>query len=233
MSDSGKQIVVAVTGASGAIYTLRLVQTLLCAGCQLHVVISNAAKQVFQEELGVTPPQHDQGASGWLSMFQQIQQQSDVAWNFREAGTVDAGQLGSLRQYGLADFRASAASGSARIAGMVVCPCSMGTLSSIACGASSNLIHRAADVQLKERRPLILVPRETPLGLIQLENMVRLSQAGATILPAMPGFYHGPQGMGDLVDFIVARICDHLDVPHQLSRRWGQSTSDVSGPDAT
>ncbi len=221
MSDPGKQIVVAVTGASGAIYTLRLVQTLLHAGCQLHVVISNAAKQVFQEELGVTPPQQDEGAAGWLAMMQQIQQQSSVHWNFRDAFSAGESQLGSLRQYGLSDFRASAASGSAQVAGMVVCPCSMGTLSSIACGASSNLIHRAADVQLKERRPLILVPRETPLGMIQLENMVRLSQAGATILPAMPGFYHAPRGMGDLVDFIVARICYHLHVPHRLSSRWG------------
>ena len=104
---------------------------------------------------------------------------------------------------------------------MIICPCSMGTLSSIAAGNSSNLIQRAADVHLKERRPLILVPRETPLGMIQLENMVRVSRAGATVMPAMPGLYQKPTSIGDLIDFIVARICDHLRIPHALTHRWG------------
>ena len=108
---------------------------------------------------------------------------------------------------------------------MVICPCSMGTLSAIATGASTNLIHRAADVHLKERRPLVLVPRESPLSLIQLENMTRLSQAGATVLPSMPGFYHQPRSIADLVDFVVARICDHLHVPHKLMQPWGEQSS--------
>ena len=103
----------------------------------------------------------------------------------------------------------------------MICPCSMGTLSSIACGASTNLIQRAADVHLKERRQLVLVPRETPLSSIALDNMTKLSQAGATVLPAMPGFYHAPTCLADLVDFVVARVCDHLSVPHQLMQRWG------------
>ena len=105
---------------------------------------------------------------------------------------------------------------------MVVCPCSMGTLGSIANGLSANLIHRAADVHLKERRKLIVVPRETPLSVVQLENMRRAAEAGAVVLPAMPGYYHGPRGMRDLVDFIVGRVCDQLEVEHHLLRRWGE-----------
>ena len=123
---------------------------------------------------------------------------------------------------GIDDYSAGIASGSFLTAGMVICPCSMGTLSAIATGASTNLIHRAADVHLKERRPLVLVPRETPLSVIQLENMTRVSHAGATVLPSMPGFYHQPQSIADLVDFVVARICDHLRVPHTLMQRWGK-----------
>ena len=223
MSNTQKQVVVAVTGASGAAYSLRLVETLLNAGCLLHVVISNAARQVFAQEVGLTPPSAGAEAKDWLTMMDQVRSGSHGQdWRFEDTPVDPAvAAAGRLRQYGLSDFNASAASGSAQVEGMVVCPCSMGTLAAIANGASSNLIHRAADVQLKERRPLILVPRETPLGLIQLENMVRLGRSGATIMPAMPGFYHEPQGMGDLVDFIVARICDHLHVPHSLGRRWG------------
>ncbi|NOX56962.1 MAG: UbiX family flavin prenyltransferase, partial [Planctomycetes bacterium] len=119
------------------------------------------------------------------------------------------------------DYRAGLASGSFLTGGMVICPCSLGTLSNIAHGTSTNLIHRAAEVHLKERRRLILVPRETPLSGIQLDNMKRLADAGAVILPAMPGFYHQPQSVLDLVDFIVARICDQLGVEHTLVRRWG------------
>ena len=115
------------------------------------------------------------------------------------------------------------ASGSFKTDGMVICPCSMGTLSSIAGGLSSNLIHRAADVHIKERRKLIVVPRETPLGPIQLENMLKLTQAGAVVLPAMPGFYHSPQTIDDLVNFVVSRICDQLEVDQCLIQRWGES----------
>ncbi len=120
------------------------------------------------------------------------------------------------------DFTAGIASGSFLTDGMVVCPCSMGTLASIAGGHSENLIHRAADVHLKERRPLIVVPRETPLGQIQLQNMLRLAEAGAIVLPAMPGFYHNPVTIHDLIDFVVGRICDHLRIEHTLFTRWGE-----------
>jgi 4-hydroxy-3-polyprenylbenzoate decarboxylase len=132
------------------------------------------------------------------------------------------GPLGEVIYHHFQNFRAGIASGSFLTAGMVVCPCSMGTLASIASGQSSNLIQRAADVHLKERRKLIVVPRETPLGSIQLENMKRLADAGAVILPAMPGFYHGPTAILDLVDFVVGRICDQLGVQHRLFKRWSE-----------
>jgi 4-hydroxy-3-polyprenylbenzoate decarboxylase len=130
------------------------------------------------------------------------------------------GDWSRVELYDSLDRGATPASGSAPSRGMVVCPCSMGTLASIAAGTSRNLVERAADVALKERRPLILVPRETPLSLIHLENMTRLTRAGATILPAAPGFYNRPRSIDDLVEFVVARILDHLDVPHELGRRW-------------
>jgi 4-hydroxy-3-polyprenylbenzoate decarboxylase len=122
-----------------------------------------------------------------------------------------------------ADRGAAPASGSSRTAGMVICPCSMGTIASIAAGTSRSLVERAADVTLKERRPLLLVPRETPLSAIHLENMLRLTRAGAIIMPAAPGFYHRPTRISDLVDFMVARILDHLDIPQTLAPRCGES----------
>jgi 4-hydroxy-3-polyprenylbenzoate decarboxylase len=154
------------------------------------------------------------------------------------------GDWSRVEMYDSLDRGATPASGSAPSAGMVVCPCSMGTLASIAAGTSRNLVERAADVALKERRPLILVPRETPLSLIHLENMTRLTRAGATILPAAPGFYHKPKSIDDLVDFVVARILDHLEVEHTVGRRWksgeerqvtgdgGQGTAGGSGAEA-
>ena len=135
--------------------------------------------------------------------------------------TAENGKLGQILYHDYRDFSAGIASGSFRTAGMVICPCSMGTIGAIAHGTSLNLIHRAADVHLKERRKLILVPRETPLSLVQLHNLTTCVEAGAVVLPAMPAFYTKPRSIEDMVDFIVGRICDQLGVEHQLFRRWG------------
>lgn len=199
-------LVVAITGASGAVYAARLLQVLVKAGRRVHVTVSPAATQVFQLELGLTLDLRNCDLSQLLT---------------EQSASNNEQPRGSLVYHHYQDFRAGIASGSFLTAGMVVCPCSMGTLASIANGLSTNLIHRAADVHLKERRKLILVPRETPLGSIQLENMKRLADVGAIILPAMPGFYHGPTTIQDLVDFVVGRICDQLGVPHELFKRWG------------
>ena len=200
-------LVVAITGASGAAYAARLLQVLVNAGRRVHVTVSPSATQVFQLELGLT-----------LDL-----RNCDLSQLLTEQSASNEQPRGSLVYHHYQDFRAGIASGSFLTSGMVVCPCSMGTLASIANGLSTNLIHRAADVHLKERRKLILVPRETPLGSIQLENMKRLADVGAIILPAMPGFYHGPTTIQDLVDFVVGRICDQLGVPHELFKRWGSN----------
>jgi 4-hydroxy-3-polyprenylbenzoate decarboxylase len=143
---------------------------------------------------------------------------------FDSASFLPAGESaarGKVTYHHHQDFMAPIASGSFLTDGMVICPCSGSTTSAIACGGSNNLIQRAADVHLKERRPLVLVPRETPLSVIQLDNMKRCAEAGAVVLPAMPGFYHGASTIADLVDFVVARICDQLRIEHSLMRRWG------------
>jgi 4-hydroxy-3-polyprenylbenzoate decarboxylase len=192
-------LVLAMTGASGAPYGVRLLDTLLRAGRTVHLTISPAAVQVLRAELDRTI---DLNA-------------------FRLADLLDAPSTGQTIYHHHLDFSAGIASGSFLTGGMVVCPCSMGTIGAIATGQSQNLIHRAADVHLKERRKLILVPRETPLHLIQLRNLAACAEAGAVVLPAMPAYYTRPQSVQDLVDFVVARICDQLGVEHPLSRRWG------------
>ena len=220
---SANDVVLAVTGASGSAYAIRLAQALLAAGKQLHLVVSGAARQVIARELNTEFPGTSATAAEWSAMIDRtLAGPIASAWGF-SAVTVSNPECppGTIRVYGTSDYSAGIASGSFRTSGMVICPCSMGTLSAIACGASTNLIQRAADVHLKERRPLVLLPRETPLSLIQLENMTRLSRAGATILPAMPGFYHRPMQIADLIDFVVARILDHLLVAHTLMERWG------------
>ncbi|QDT34900.1 UbiX family flavin prenyltransferase [Thalassoglobus polymorphus] len=204
-----KRIVVAITGASGSLYGVRLLQVLLETGNEVHLTISPAATQVFAAELGL---QIDPLQFNAEELLNSIPEDSQV----RE-------RTGKLYSHAYQDFSAGIASGSFLTDGMVICPCSMGTLSSIANGLSSNLIHRAADVHLKERRKLIVVPRETPLGSLQLGNMKTLSDAGAVILPAMPGFYHQPQSIMDLIDFVVTRICDQLEVSANLTKRWGNS----------
>lgn len=201
-------LVLAITGASGAPYGIRLLEVLLLAGRTVHLVISPAAVEVIEQEL-----------------------QRKVDLNHFHLPTLlgpspALGAPGKAEYHHFRNFRAGIASGSFLTAGMVVCPCSMGTLASIAHGSSQNLIHRAADVHLKEKRKLILVPRETPLHLLQLRNLTTCAEAGAVVLPAMPGFYTKPRSLQDMVDFIVGRICDQLGVEHQLLQRWGEGGED-------
>jgi flavin prenyltransferase len=195
-------LVVAMTGASGAVYAVRLLELLLENGREVHLMISPSGAAVMKQELDRTV---DIEKFQLRSLLPEIDEQAAPRIHYHH----------------YQDYFAPVASGSFVTGGMVVCPCSGSTLSGIAHGASNNLIQRAADVHLKERRKLILVPRETPLSVIQLDNMRRAAEAGAVILPAMPGWYHGVQSVQDLVDFVVARILDQLGVPHQLMRRWG------------
>jgi flavin prenyltransferase len=204
-----RDLVVAMTGASGSPYGVRLVEVLLRAGRTIHLTMSPAAVQVFEEELGRAP------------------RLEEDEFDPRVLLGPAASELDTARvhYHHYRDFRAGIASGSFLTGGMVICPCSMGTLAAVAHGVSENLIHRAADVHLKERRPLVLVPRETPLSLIALRNMAILAEAGAVVLPAMPAFYTRPQSVMDMVDFVVGRICDQLGVDHELLRRWGTGRS--------
>ncbi len=207
-------IVVAVSGASGSAYAIRLLQVLLRCDCSVELIVSEAAKQVLLQESGCESPVD---ARQWRAFIS-----AGPPGAVPGVRSIDIDQLtGNLAVHSLRDFSAGIASGSFQTQGMVICPCSTGTLAALASGSSTNLIHRTADVHLKERRKLILVPRETPLSQITLRNMLTVTEAGAVVLPAMPGFYHGPQDIADLVDFIVARICDQLQIDHQLSRRWG------------
>ena len=194
----------ALTGASGAQYGLRLLQCLVSAGCRVNVMISRAAQVVIATETDLKLPGAPPAMQETLSAY------------------ADAGP-GQVLVFGREDWFASPASGSGEKAPLVVCPCSTGTISALATGASNNLIERAGDVALKERRALILVPREAPFSEVHLENMLKLTRMGAVILPASPGFYHKPQSVEDLVDFIVARILDHLNLPQDLMPRWGEA----------
>jgi len=200
---AASDLVLAMTGASGAPYGVRLLEVLLTAGRTVHLTLSPAGVQVLEQEM-------DRRVS--LDHFR-----------LENLLGKTAPGPGKVIYHHFMDFRAGIASGSFLTGGMVVCPCSMGTAGAIAQGLSQNLIHRAADVHLKERRPLILVPRETPLHLGQLRNLTACAEVGAVVLPAMPGFYTRPQSLADAVDFVVARICDQLGIEHRLSRRWGES----------
>jgi len=199
-----KTICLAFTGASGLPYGVGLLQSLLAAGCKVQLLYSQAAQVVAKQEMDLELPSRPK----------------EVENHFR---TLYAHLPGTLQVYGREEWFAPVASGSNPPDAMVVCPCSMGTLAAIANGLSDNLIERAADVVLKERRTLVLVPRETPFSAIHLENMLRLSRAGAVILPPNPGFYHHPRSVQDIVDFVVARILDQLGVPHSLMARWGET----------
>jgi 4-hydroxy-3-polyprenylbenzoate decarboxylase len=195
-------VALAFTGASGMPYGIRLLECLLQSGTAVDLLYSAVAPVVARQEMDLQLPARPKDAEAF----------------FRTRFQAAAGQL---RAFGREEWFAPVASGSNPARAMVVCPCTMGTLAAIANGLADNLIERAADVMLKERRPLILVPRETPLSVVHLENMLRLARAGALILPANPGFYHHPQSAADLVDFVVARVLDHLGIAHQLMPRWG------------
>lgn len=197
-----KTITLAMTGASGAQYGLRLLQQLLAADCRVYLLISSAAQVVIERETDIALPAEFADQQQWFA--QQFAASKD-----------------QLQMFSRDDWFAPVASGSAPVDAMVICPASGGTLSALASGASNNLIERAGDVILKERRQLVLVPREAPYSQVHLENMLKLTQMGATILPASPGFYQYPQTIGDLVDFVVARILDQLRVRQTLLPAWG------------
>jgi 4-hydroxy-3-polyprenylbenzoate decarboxylase len=202
--ESTKRVTLALTGASGAQYGLRLLECLLAAGCSVDLMISKAAHLVIATETSEDLPANPEKLAARLSeRFQKLP--------------------GQVRAFGREDWFAPAASGSGAASSMVICPCSGGTLSALATGASNNLIERAGDVALKERRQLILVPREMPLHQVHLEHMLKLTQMGAVMMPACPGFYHQPRSVDDLVDFVVARILDHLGLPQKLMGRWGEN----------
>jgi 4-hydroxy-3-polyprenylbenzoate decarboxylase len=195
-------LVVGITGASGAAYAVRLVEVLLAAGREVHLTISPSGQAVIETELGrcIDLDRFDPQAL---------------------LGIVPPA-ASRLQYVHYKNLMAPIASGSFLTSGMVICPCSGSTLAAVAHSVGENLIHRAAEVHLKERRKLVVVPRETPLSLPQLRNMQAIHEAGAVVLPASPGFYHGASAVSDLVDFVVARICDQLGVDNTLIRRWGE-----------
>jgi len=201
-----RTITLALTGASGMPYGMRLLECLLKSGLSVYLLYSQAAQIVAQQEMGMALPSRTGETAALLS-----------------------GMFGTpphlLRVFGREEWFAPVASGSNPADAMVVCPCTMGSLAGIAQGLSDNLIERAADVMIKEGRKLILVPRETPFSAIHLENMLKLARLGVVILPANPGFYHHPQSVDDLVDFVVARILDQLGVSNELMPRWGGTES--------
>ncbi len=203
MPEKTHTVTLALTGASGAQYGLRLLECLVAANRQVYVLLSKAARVVIATETNLKLPSNRQELQAFLTD------------RYRA-------KPNQIRVLGNEQWMSAVASGSGAPSQMVVCPASTGTLSAIATGASNNLIERAADVALKERRQLIIVPRETPYSAIHLEHMLSLTRMGAVILPASPGFYNQPQTVDDMVDFIVARIMNHLGINHNLMPRWGE-----------
>lgn len=194
---SDKRIVIGITGASGAPYGLSLLEECLRQGHEVHLMVSEAGWRVLQEE------------QGW-----EVQKREELFYDRYKH------LKGTLVYHSIKDIGASIASGSFQCDGMVIIPCSMGTMSRIAQGNSGNLIERTADVMLKEKKPLVIVPRETPLSAIHLENMLKLAHCGVHIVPAMPAFYHQPETIGDMVRFVSGKVLDQLRIEHQLYRRW-------------
>jgi len=205
-----RTVTLALTGASGMPYGIRLLEMLLRANQHVYLLYSKAARVVAQQELNLTLPSQSRDAESFFNQFFEI-------------------PAGQLQVFGREAWFSPVASGTNPADAMIVCPCTMNTLAAIAAGMSQNLIERAADVMLKEQRQLILVPRETPFSTIHLENMLKLSRIGAVIMPANPGFYHHPETLQQVIDFIVARILDHLRIEHQLMPRWGEKDAPSTG----
>jgi len=203
MMNTPRTFTLAFTGASGMPYGIRLLEKLLASGNHVFLMYSQAAQIVAQQEMKLALSSRTKEAEEFLSQRFKAKE-------------------GQLHVFGREEWFAPVASGSSPADSMIICPCTMGTLAAVATGLGRNLIERAADVMLKEHHKLILVPRETPFSAIHLENMQKLVQCGAVILPANPGFYHHPESVQDLVDFVVARILDHLNVEHSLIPRWGK-----------
>ncbi|NQZ20852.1 MAG: UbiX family flavin prenyltransferase [Colwellia sp.] len=202
MSEFKEKITVAITGASGSAYALRLIECLVAANFQIYVLCSSAARIVFDTEVGLKLPASPDAATKFLSEKFQA-------------------KVSQITVFGKEQWFSPVASGSAAPKKMIVCPCSTGTLAAISQGMSDNLIERAADVVIKERGQLIMVVRETPFSTIHLQNMLTLSQMGVTVMPAAPGFYHQPTSINDLIDFMVGRMLDHLGIEQSIMPRWG------------
>jgi 4-hydroxy-3-polyprenylbenzoate decarboxylase len=226
-------LIVAITGASGAAYGVRLLEVLLAARRKVYLTISPSGAAVLKEELGIEVDLEQFSPKDLLDrspLAPREESQRETSSIKIEASTPPphlAKRDGYIVYCHYQDLMSPIASGSFLTGGMVVCPCSGSTLGAIAHSIGSNLIHRAAEVQLKERRRLVLVPRETPLSLPQIDNMRKVTEAGAVVLPASPGFYHGPKSIDDLVDFVVGRICDQLGVEKDLIKRWGETRSEI------
>ena len=201
-SDFTDTITLAVTGASGSAYALRLLECLVAANYQVYFLFSSAARVVFDTEVDLKLPASPDAAAEFLTQKYQAQPEQ-------------------IKVFGKEQWFSPVASGSAAPRKMIVCPCSTGTLAAISQGMSDNLIERAADVVIKERGQLIMLPRETPFSTIHLQNMLTLSQMGVTIMPLAPGFYHKPQSINDLIDFMVGRVLDHLSIEQKIMPRWG------------
>ncbi|TWU48823.1 putative aromatic acid decarboxylase [Rubripirellula tenax] len=220
MSDRKLPIVIAITGASGAIYAARLMQVLCQTDQEIHLTISPSGAAVIAQELDLRLDIRRPNLESLVGYVAPWTTSQAIKENASRAAELVNDQI-HFHQYD--DYMTPIASGSFRTRAMVICPCSGSTLSGIARAAASNLIQRAAEVHLKEHRKLVIVPRETPMSVLQIENMHRLAQAGAVLLPAMPGWYHGVDSIDSLVDFVVARILDQLDVDNTLMKRWGEA----------
>ena len=225
-----KNVCVGITGASGAVYAVRLVEVLLATGHDVHLSISPSGAQVIDEEMDLkvslknfkpSDLMLDESTAAEDSKILALQDGAGIGNADSNVLSAESTPRGELHYHHFQDFNAPIASGSFLTEGMIVCPCSGTTLSAIAHGGASNLIQRAAEVHLKERRKLVLVPRETPLSVPHIENMRLATQAGAVVMPAAPGCYHGVTTLRDLVDFMVARMCDQLGVDNGLIKRWG------------